>query len=66
MVLVLSLLSLLGVIIVPLIKNEKCGHFYEYVNLFLIAMGSSALLCDAVLHLIPQVHNIRANIVTRS
>ncbi len=56
MVILLSLLSLIGVFIVPLVKqNERCGHVYDYVNLFLIAMGTSALFSDAVLHLIPQV-----------
>ena len=56
MVVLLSLLSLLGVLIVPLAKqNERCGHIYEYVNLFLMALGTSALFSDAVLHLIPGV-----------
>lgn len=56
MVVVLSLLSLLGVLIVPLAKkNERFGRIYEYVNLFLVALGTSALFSDAILHLIPGV-----------
>lgn len=56
MIVLLSLLSLLGVFIVPLVKQQgRCGLVYEYVNLFLIAMGTSALFSDAILHLIPQV-----------
>ncbi len=53
MVVVLSLISLLGVLIVPLAK--KWGRVYEYVNLFLMALGTSALFSDAILHLIPGV-----------
>ena len=56
MVILLSLLSLIGVFIVPLVRqNERCGVIYEHVNLFLVAMGTSALFSDAILHLIPQV-----------
>ncbi len=56
MVILLSLLSLIGAFVVPLVKqNERCGVVYEYVNLFLVAMGTSALFSDAILHLIPQV-----------
>lgn len=56
MVVMLSLLSLLGVFIVPLVKHhERCGKVYEYVNLFLISLGTSALFSDAVLHLLPRV-----------
>lgn len=56
MVVILSLLSLLGVFIVPLAKqNARFSHIYEYVNLFLVALGTSALFSDAILHLIPGV-----------
>ena len=56
MVVLLSLLSLLGVFIVPLVKHhDRCGTVYEYVNLFLISLGTSALFSDAILHLIPRV-----------
>lgn len=56
MVILLSLLSLLGVLIVPLAK--RCGQAYEYINLFLVALGTSALLSDAILHLIPGVSQL--------
>jgi zinc transporter 4/zinc transporter 10/zinc transporter 12 len=53
MVVFLSLLSLLGVFIVPLAK--RFDRAYEYARLFLVALGTSALFSDAILHIIPEV-----------
>ena len=63
MVILVSLGSLLGVLIVPLIdkdkdkkgKRSKRATVYKYLYFFMIALGTSALLSDAVLHLIPHV-----------
>ena len=52
MVTVVSLLSLLGVVIVPCIRNERANY---YILLLLISMGVSALLCDAMFELLPTV-----------
>ena len=66
MVAVLSLLSLLGVLIVPLAKsNERCGRVYEYVNLFLMALGTSALFSDAILHILPDVSGCQNGLLPR-
>ena len=53
MVLLVSLLSLLGVIILPLLNKNR--GVYLYCNTLLIAMGTSALFCSAVLNLLPKV-----------
>ena len=56
MVLAISLLSLVAVAIVPFLnKNSKFGQFYKFLYPLLISMGVSALVCDAILHLIPHV-----------
>ena len=57
MVTVVCLLSLLGIFMVPLLKTDSRvgGQVYEYVYAFMIALGASALVSDAVLHLIPHV-----------
>lgn len=57
MVILVCLGSLLGVFIVPLIKSDsRVGRqVYEYVYAFMIALGASALVSDAILHLIPHV-----------
>ena len=57
MVTVVCLLSLLGIFIVPLLKrdNRVGNQVYEYVYAFMIALGASALVSDAILHLIPHV-----------
>ena len=59
MVLLISLYSLLGVLFVPLLnKNNSRGKIlYQYIYALMIALGASALFCDAVLHLIPEVIN---------
>ena len=60
MVLFVSLCSVLGVFLVPLINsNSKVGRqTYEYVFAFMVAIGASALISDAVLHLIPHVSTL--------
>ena len=50
-VLIVSLLSLLGVVIIPLLRKK----ILRFIFSFLVAMGVAALVCDAVLHLIPHV-----------
>ena len=59
MICFVSLCSLVGVFLVPIINSQsKFGRkTYEYVYAFMIAIGISALLSDAVLHLIPHVSN---------
>ena len=62
MILLVCLGSLLGVFLVPLIKSDsKVGRqTYEYVYAFMIAIGTSALITDAILHLIPHVSTIHS------
>ena len=56
MVVVISLLSLLGVTIVPFIQHSsRLASVYKQLITLLIAMGVSALISDALLHLIPNV-----------
>ncbi len=55
MVLLVCLASLIGLAIIPILKNQKLKSYYHYVNALLVALGTSALFCDAVLHLIPEV-----------
>ena len=56
MVVVISLLSLLGVTIVPFIQHSsRLALVYKQLITLLIAMGVSALISDALLHLIPNV-----------
>ena len=59
MVVLVSLGSLLGIFIVPLVltkdKNKTRTLVYKYVYFFMIALGTSALVSDAVLHLFPHV-----------
>ena len=55
MILMVSLASLLGLLLLPFTRNAKLKSYYQYIYGFLIAMGASALFCDAVLHLIPEV-----------
>ena len=50
-VVVVSLVSLIGVLTVP-VAGKK---IMRYLSAFLVAMGISALASDAVLHLIPHV-----------
>ena len=57
MILFVSLCSLGGVFLVPLIlNNSPTGkRIYEHVYSFMVAIAISALVSDAVLHLIPHV-----------
>ena len=75
MVSLVSLVSLIGILLVPLIfktnleedtqsttpllnkKEKQSGRVlvYKYAYSLLIALGTSALLCDAILHLLPSV-----------
>ena len=57
MVMIVSGLSLLGIFIVPFINGHFCigQKIYKHVMTLLIAMGASALLCDALFELFPTV-----------
>ena len=56
MVTAVSLLSLLGLILLPFIrKNSKLAGVYKYINTLLIALGTSAVFSGAILHLLPKV-----------
>jgi hypothetical protein len=59
MVVLVSLGSLLGVAVVPLITTKDRSNtralVYKYLYFFMIALGASALLSDAILHLFPHV-----------
>ncbi len=56
MILAVSACALLGVLALPLVRKKSgVGQLYKYFYSLMIAMGASALFCDAVLHLIPQV-----------
>ncbi len=55
MVVLVSLASLVGLAIIPFSSSKKFKSYYHYVNALLVALGASALFCDAVLHLIPEV-----------
>ncbi len=59
MIVGVSACSLLGVFLVPLIKKStKVGQLYKYFYSLMIALGASALFCDAILHLIPEVSTV--------
>ena len=52
-----SACSLIGVLVLPLLnKNNEFHSIYKYFYALMIALGTSALFCDAILHLIPAVH----------
>lgn len=57
MIVAVSLLSLLGLFIVPLLSSgNRFGRVaYKYVLTLLTAMGVSALLCGSLFELIPTV-----------
>ena len=56
MVALVSACSLLGVLFLPLLnKNNKFHSIYKYFYILMIALGTSALFCDAILHLLPEV-----------
>ena len=57
MAVVVSACSLVGVLVIPVLnKNNKFHSIYKYFYALMIALGTSALFCDAILHLIPEVH----------
>ena len=60
MVIFVSLCSLGGVFLVPLIKSssETGMRIYDHVYAFMVAIAISALVSDAVLHLIPHVSRL--------
>ena len=56
MVVLVCACSLFGVILIPLLNKENKFHgLYKYIYALMIALGTSALFCDAILHLIPEV-----------
>ena len=56
MILAVSACALLGVLALPLVREKSgVGQLYKYFYSLMIALGASALFCDAILHLIPQV-----------
>ena len=56
MVVLISACSLFGVLMLPLLKkNSKFHSLYKYIYALMIALGTSALFCDAILHLLPEV-----------
>jgi hypothetical protein len=63
MIVLVSLCSLIGVLLVPLINsNSKIGkQTYEYVYALMIAVGTSTLVCDAILHLIPHAFGLHSH-----
>ena len=53
----ISLLSLLGLILLPFItKNSKLAGLYEYISTLMIALGTSAIFSGAIFHLFPRVN----------
>ena len=66
MVLTVSLLSLLGLLIVPLVRSQShIGQIaYKHVLTLLIAMGASALVSDALFELLPTVRNYHQFVTT--
>ena len=57
MVFIVCLASLAGLAIIPVIhlKSPVGRQIYEYSYAFMVALAASALICDALLHLVPQV-----------
>ena len=57
MVLIVCLAALIGLVILPIIRSKSPlgRQIYEYTYAFMIALAISALVSDAILHLIPQV-----------
>eukprot|EP00731_Ephydatia_muelleri_P011739 Em0006g633a len=52
----ISLTSLLAVFIVPFLKEgTTLGKFYKAIYAFMMASSSSALFCDAILIILPEV-----------
>ena len=57
MIFLVSACSLGGIFLVPLIRsNSETGkRIYDHIYSFIVAIAISALVSDAVLHLIPHV-----------
>ena len=59
MILIVSLTSLLGLIILPFVQQKTClAVAYKHLITLLITMGVAALVSDALLHLIPNVSRV--------
>ena len=60
MVLIVCIGSLAGIVIVPFIhtKSPIAKLLYSYVHAFMVALAISALVSDALLHLIPLVSTV--------
>lgn len=60
MISLVALCALIGIFLVPIIRNNSQGGrlLYEYTYAFIFAIGISALLSDAILHLIPHVSTL--------
>ena len=59
LVLLISGCSLLGVFLIPCItQNGRCGRVYLYVNTLMVSCAVSALFCDAILLLIPEMFGL--------
>jgi zinc transporter ZupT len=62
MIFIISLTSLLGVSIVPLLRsNSRLATVYKYLITLLISMGVAALVSDALLHLLPSALNLSSH-----
>lgn len=52
----ISLTSLLAIFIVPFLKEgTTLGKFYKAIYAFMMGSSSSALFCDAILIILPEV-----------
>ena len=59
MIAVISIVSLMGVTLVPFLREgSTLGRYYKYIYALLIALGVSSLFCDAILHFIPHVSKV--------
>ena len=58
MIVLVSLASLLGLLILPCAKHPRFKNYYQYLMGLLISLGASALFSDAILHLIPEVSGL--------
>lgn len=65
LVLLVSGCSLLGVFLIPCVtRNARCGRMYVYANTLMVSSAVSALFCDAILLLIPEVFGLEQGRVT--
>ncbi|XP_019854660.1 PREDICTED: zinc transporter ZIP10-like isoform X1 [Amphimedon queenslandica] len=63
MICLVCLCALIGIFLVPVIRNKSQGGrlLFEYTYAFIFAIGVSALLSDAVLHLIPHALGLHSH-----